>query len=127
MASIILRGIAICFVLIGIIGLFLPVETYIIHFDLRHDMVRIILGSIAVLVSFHARLTLLFLRLIGVLFLIYSMIGFAIPERLDVKAYQNMIHLVEGALFLYLGTYGRLRTKPMKRMLLNHGELYDSK
>ena len=102
------------YVLIGILGLILPSPLLgIFGVNLLHDMVHLAIGGLWLFAAFvapmgpdSARKT----SIIGIVYLLVAILGFALPDRMNqllvINTADNFLHLGTAVLALYIGFMG---------------------
>lgn len=94
------------FLLVGILGFFFENLLGVFHFNTAHNTIHLAIGIWGVLASAKDSHSLIFARGLGFIYVLGGILGFFAPEMfglMHVGASENILHLVVGAIALYIG------------------------
>jgi hypothetical protein len=108
------RIIGVFFIGLGLLGFFVR-EAFGMHFDLVHNLVHLIVGTLAIscVMSGEAKVK-QFMRISGVFFALLAAIGFTNPHFFGImhtETTENVLHLVLAAVGLWFGYGDRWTTR----------------
>jgi preprotein translocase subunit Sss1 len=99
------KVVGVVFLLVGILGFFISDLFGIIHFDLVHNLIHLVVGVWGIIAGSQLASAKLFARLLGITYLAVGALGFILPGvfgLLHLELAENLLHLVVGGLGLYL-------------------------
>lgn len=104
MAKIVARVLGIIFIVLGIIGFFLPFSG-VMDLTLTHNLIHLILGIVLVAVSGKEKTSQTLSTIIGAIFLIIGIVGFFVQDLglLTLDLTDNIIHVIAAIILLYAG------------------------
>lgn len=100
------------FIVIGIAG-FIPVITEnhllfnLFMVDTAHNVIHLVSGAIALIAAMSIRFSILYFRVIGVIYALVALLGFFTADLIiiHVNMADNLLHLVIALIALYLGFF----------------------
>lgn len=101
------RLIGVLFLVLGVAGFFMENFLGLLHFDLTHNLIHLLVGISGIFASTSTELHVkLFTRGLGIGYVLLALIGFVTPDMLGMMMLHetdHIIHLLVGGLALYMG------------------------
>jgi hypothetical protein len=98
--------VGVLFVLLGIIGFFTHELFGLIHFDITHNIIHLVVGAAGLAAMRTEDTAVKFAKVLGLVYVALGIIGIMLPNMLGLmhmENAENVMHLIIGVIGLYLG------------------------